>query len=118
MRNPGMRDRHWHRLTAELGVPGFQAPDEEFSLQHALDMGLEKPALMAIIDEVSAFARSVFLIFNIANIIYLLFIMLPCGAPPMASFRCRTRWTWGWRSRRSWPSSTRSPRSPGPFFKI
>lgn len=40
LRNPGMRDRHWKRVSDEIGMT--VAPDEHFTLQQAFDMGLQE----------------------------------------------------------------------------
>lgn len=47
LRNPGMCDRHWDRLSEELGKDIH--PNEEFTLAKALDMGLlEEDSLKAV----------------------------------------------------------------------
>ena len=49
MRNPGMRDRHWEKISAELGSPLH--PDESFTLTQAIEMGL--PDHLAMITKIS-----------------------------------------------------------------
>ncbi|KAG1667278.1 hypothetical protein FOA52_012567 [Chlamydomonas sp. UWO 241] len=52
MRNPGLRDHHWTKISAAVGM-SIKA-DAGFSLSRALQLGL--PAHMAAIEEVSEFA--------------------------------------------------------------
>lgn len=52
MRNPGLRDRHWNRISAAVGFP--VKADAGFSVSRALQLGL--PKFMSEIEEVSEYA--------------------------------------------------------------
>ncbi|EFJ31602.1 hypothetical protein SELMODRAFT_86461 [Selaginella moellendorffii] len=52
LRNPGMRDRHWKKLSDQLG---FEVkPGPTFTVSVALELGL--PKYMAVIEDISEFA--------------------------------------------------------------
>jgi hypothetical protein len=42
LRNPGMRERHWNQLSAEIGQDVHPETDPDFTLQTAFDMELQK----------------------------------------------------------------------------
>ena len=52
MRNPGLRDRHWERITNAVGFP--VKADAGFSLNRALQLNL--PKYMTEIEEMSEYA--------------------------------------------------------------
>ncbi|MEW5317509.1 MAG: hypothetical protein WDW38_008798 [Sanguina aurantia] len=52
LRNPGLRDRHWDKLSATMGFP--VKADAGFSLTRALQLGL--PAQLPALEEVSEYA--------------------------------------------------------------
>ncbi len=52
LRNPGLRDRHWDRISAAAGFP--VRGDAGFSLSRALQLGL--PKHLAAIEEVAEYA--------------------------------------------------------------
>uniref|UniRef100_A0A383V949 AAA+ ATPase domain-containing protein n=1 Tax=Tetradesmus obliquus TaxID=3088 RepID=A0A383V949_TETOB len=56
LRNPGLRDRHWEKISAAVGCP--VKADAGFSLSRALQIGL--PAHVASIEEVSEYASKEF----------------------------------------------------------
>eukprot|EP00899_Mesostigma_viride_P002516 jgi/Mesvir1/12265/Mv00478-RA.2 len=52
LRNPGMRDRHWKKLSDEIGFP--LRADESFSVSRALQLDLQ--AQIGVIEETSEYA--------------------------------------------------------------
>ena len=60
LRNPGMCDRHWDQLSADLGVDLH--PDDTFTLQKAEEMGLLEGENLELITKVSEIAGKEFAI--------------------------------------------------------
>ena len=48
LRNPGMRERHWNQLSAEIGQDVHPETDPDFTLQTAFDMELQKHGYVKI----------------------------------------------------------------------
>lgn len=48
LRNPGLKDRHWDKLSAAVGAP-LQA-DSSFSLARALQLGLDEKGVHFVLE--------------------------------------------------------------------
>lgn len=63
LRNPGLRGRHWERISSVVGAP--IKGDAGFNLSRALQLGL--PSFVSSIEEISEYASKVCWISQLAN---------------------------------------------------